>query len=189
MTFIGQDSFKTRASLKIQDQVYHYFSLEKAEKHLPQIHRLPRSLKILLENLLRFEDGKTVTTADLHALQKWTHTQTSDHEIAYRPARVLMQDFTGVPAIVDLAAMREALRLMQSSPHKISPLNAVDLIIDHSVMVDQFGHDQAFHRNTEIEMQRNHERYAFLRWGQTALKIFGSCRLAPAFVIKSILNI
>jgi aconitate hydratase len=147
-----------------------------AEKHFPNIAQLPRSLKVLFENLLRFEDGKTVTKEDLSALQTWLTTRTSTHEIAYRPTRVLMQDFTGVPAVVDLAAMRDALKVMGNHPEKISPLSAVDLVIDHSVMVDRFGTKESLLLNTHIEMERNHERYAFLRWGQ---KAFNNFRVVP----------
>lgn len=173
---IGQDSLKTHDTFTIQNQTYHYFSLALAEKHLPGIARLPRSLKVLLENLLRFEDGKTVTTNDIQAMQSWLKTKQSNQEIAYRPARVLMQDFTGVPAVVDLAAMREALLKLGKNPEKISPLSPVDLVIDHSVMVDYFGNNQALELNTEKELERNKERYLFLKWGQTA---FDNFRVVP----------
>lgn len=173
---LGQDTLKTLSTLSVQDQTYHFYSLSQAEKHFPNITRLPRSLKVLFENLLRFEDGKTVTQADLSALQAWLNTRSSTHEIAYRPTRVLMQDFTGVPAVVDLAAMRDALKAMGSDPKKISPLSAVDLVIDHSVMVDRSGTKESLSLNTHIEMERNHERYAFLRWGQ---KAFNNFRVVP----------
>ena len=127
---------------------------------------------MLLENLLRFEDGRTVNTDDVKALKGWLDNKRSDREIAYRPARVLMQDFTGVPAVVDLAAMREAMAALGGDPQKINPLVPVDLVIDHSVMVDAFGNKSAFQQNVEIEFERNHERYAFLRWGQKAFKNF-----------------
>ena len=167
------DSFKTASELLVNDKTYHYFSLKAAERnHFPGLHRLPCSLKVLFENLLRFEDNDTVTTADIQALAGWLTTQTSEHEIAYRPARVLMQDFTGVPAVVDLAAMRTALHKMGGNPEKISPLSPVDLVIDHSVMVDYFAQKNALDLNTKIEMQRNKERYEFLRWGQTAFANF-----------------
>ena len=177
MLHIGQDSLKTKESLQVDDKTYHYFSLKKLEQsHGSDIQRLPYTLKILLENLLRFEDGKTVTTHDIKALETWLKTQTSQHEIAYRPSRVLMQDFTGVPSIVDLAAMRTALEKMGVDPQKISPLSPVDLVIDHSVMVDSFANQNALATNASIEMQRNIERYEFLRWGQ---KAFDNFRVVP----------
>ncbi len=174
---IGVDSLQTKESLKVDDKTYHYFSLKKIESiHGKEMQRLPYSLKVLLENLLRFEDGSTVTTHDIKALAKWVETQTSQHEIAFRPSRVLMQDFTGVPAVVDLAAMRTALEKMGTDPKKISPLSPVDLVIDHSVMVDAFGSSSALATNSTIEMQRNLERYEFLRWGQQA---FDNFRVVP----------
>lgn len=133
---------------------------------LGDLSRLPKSLKVLLENLLRFEDQLTVKTEHIHALAEWLNDRTSEQEIQYRPARVLMQDFTGVPAVVDLAAMRAAEAKTGGDPEKINPLLPVDLIIDHSVMVDYFASPQAFEQNVTIEMQRNGERYQFLRWGQ-----------------------
>ncbi len=177
MMHIGKDTLQTKESLQVDNKTYHYFSLKKLEQTYGQdIQRLPYTLKILLENLLRFEDEKTVTTHDIKALANWIKTQTSQHEIAYRPSRVLMQDFTGVPAIVDLAAMRTALEKMGADPKKISPLSPVDLVIDHSVMVDAFASHSALATNTEIEMQRNIERYEFLRWGQ---KAFDNFRVVP----------
>lgn len=174
---IGIDSLETKQSLQVDDKVYQYFSLKKIESiHGKEIQRLPYSLKVLMENLLRYEDGKTVTTRDIKALAKWVETKTSQHEIAFRPSRVLMQDFTGVPAVVDLAAMRTALEKMGTDPKKISPLSPVDLVIDHSVMVDAFGTTAAVATNTDIEMQRNIERYEFLRWGQQA---FDNFRVVP----------
>ena len=170
---VGQDTLATRQQLIVDGKIYHYYSLKRAEQtHFKGIDRLPYSLKVLFENLLRFEDGSTVTTADIKALADWVHTKRSPHEIAYRPARVLMQDFTGVPAVVDLAAMRSAVLAMKGNPDKISPLSPVDLIIDHSIMVDQFATPNAMQINTAIEMTRNNERYAFLRWGQTAFTNF-----------------
>lgn len=170
---VGQDTLATQCQLTVNGKIYHYYSLKEAEKsHFTGIHRLPYSLKVLFENLLRFEDGKTVTTTDIQALADWLTTKTSDHEIAYRPARVLMQDFTGVPAVVDLAAMRDALQAMKKDPQKISPLSPVDLVIDHSIMVDQFATNNALQVNTAIEMTRNNERYQFLRWGQKAFSNF-----------------
>ncbi len=170
---VGQDTLGTQSTLDVNNKTYHYYSLKKAEsKHFKNISRLPYSLKVLLENLLRFEDGNTVTIEDIKALASWLDTQTSNHEIAYRPARVLMQDFTGVPAVVDLAAMRDALKAMGKNAEKISPLSPVDLVIDHSVMVDQFASNQALAVNTHKEMERNKERYEFLRWGQKAFSNF-----------------
>ncbi|WP_133139973.1 aconitate hydratase AcnA [Legionella genomosp. 1] len=170
---VGQDSLSTRSQLEVDGKTYHYYSLKEAEnKHFKGINRLPYSLKVLFENLLRFEDGTTVSVEDIRALADWLNTKTSQHEIAYRPARVLMQDFTGVPAVVDLAAMRAALEKMGGSASKISPLSPVDLVIDHSVMVDKFASADALTINTEIEIQRNKERYEFLRWGQKAFANF-----------------
>jgi aconitate hydratase len=174
---VGHDSLSTKCQLDIEGKIYNYYSLKEAEnKHLKGISRLPYSLKVLLENLLRFEDNNTVTTKDIKAIADWLHTKTSQHEIAFRPARVLMQDFTGVPAVVDLAAMRAAIVNIGGDPDKISPLSPVDLVIDHSVMVDKFGTHDSLAVNTEIEMERNNERYEFLRWGQ---KGFDNFRVVP----------
>ena len=171
------NSFKSRKTLKVGGKSYDYFSLKAAEKAgLGDLTRLPMSLKVLLENLLRYEDGRSVSKADVTAIAKWLKTRSSDREIAYRPARVLMQDFTGVPAVVDLAAMREAMIKLGGDPQKINPLSPVDLVIDHSVMVDYFAGPGAFKKNVELEYQRNGERYAFLRWGQTA---FDNFRVVP----------
>lgn len=170
---VGQDSLATKTQLQVNDKTYYYYSIPEAEKkHFKGISRLPYSLKVLFENLLRFEDGRTVTTNDIKAIATWLETKTSTHEIAYRPARVLMQDFTGVPAVVDLAAMRTAIASMGGNPEKISPLSPVDLVIDHSIMVDKFAAPDAMEKNTAIEMQRNKERYEFLRWGQKAFTNF-----------------
>ncbi len=166
------DSLKCRRSLEVAGKTYHYYSLPDAAAQLGDISRLPTSLKVLLENLLRWEDDVTVCSDDLRSLVSWLQTRSSDQEIQYRPARVLMQDFTGVPAVVDLAAMRDAVARAGGDPQKINPLTPVDLVIDHSVMVDRFGSDQAFEQNVEIEMQRNGERYEFLRWGQQAFDNF-----------------
>ncbi len=166
------DSLNCRRSLEVAGKTYHYYSLPDAAAQLGDIARLPTSLKVLLENLLRWEDDVTVHADDLKSLVLWLRTRSSEHEIQYRPARVLMQDFTGVPAVVDLAAMRDAVARAGADPQKINPLSPVDLVIDHSVMVDRFGTDQAFERNVEIEMQRNGERYEFLRWGQQAFHNF-----------------
>jgi aconitate hydratase len=166
------DSLKTLKTLQVDDRTYHYFSLPEAAKSLGNLDSLPMSLKVLLENLLRWEDGKTVTGTDLKALAAWLKERRSDREIQYRPARVLMQDFTGVPAVVDLAAMRAAMAKAGGDPQRINPLSPVDLVIDHSVMVDAFASSGAFEHNVDIEMQRNGERYAFLRWGQSAFDNF-----------------
>ena len=172
-TRFGQDSLGTASTLTVGNREYHYFSLPAlAGQGWGRLDALPFSLKVLLENLLRHEDGHSVTTDDIRALVKWTETRTSDREIAFRPARVLMQDFTGVPAIVDLAAMRDAIAAAGGDPQRINPLTPVDLVIDHSVMVDHFGDDAAFADNVRLEYQRNGERYQFLRWGQRAFRNF-----------------
>ena len=173
----GLDSLKTRRSLKVGARTYEYYSLPAAEKAgLGDLSRLPVSLKVLLENLLRHEDGRTVTVDDVKAMAAWLKDRRSDREIAYRPARVLMQDFTGVPAVVDLAAMRAAMQNLGGDAKKINPLSPVDLVIDHSVMVDYFGGKGAFAKNVAMEYERNGERYAFLRWGQRA---FDNFRVVP----------
>ena len=166
------DSLKTLSTLKVDDKTYHYFSLPLAANSLGDLSTLPMSLKVLLENLLRWQDDKTVTESDLKALAGWLKERRSDREIQYRPARVLMQDFTGVPAVVDLAAMRAAMAKAGGDPQRINPLSPVDLVIDHSVMVDKFASPDAFEQNVDIEMERNGERYAFLRWGQSAFDNF-----------------
>ncbi|MGF1569687.1 MAG: aconitate hydratase AcnA [Nodosilinea sp.] len=170
------NSFNAKTTLLVADQTYTIYSLAAAAKSLGDISALPFSLKVLLENLLRYEDGRSVTAADVQSVADWLHTKTSTREIAYRPARVLMQDFTGVPAVVDLAAMRDAMVNLGGSPDKINPLSPVDLVIDHSVMVDAFGSPDAFEENVDKEFQRNFERYAFLRWGQSA---FDNFRVVP----------
>jgi aconitate hydratase len=170
------NSFNAKTNLSVADQTYTIYSLPEAAKTLGDISRLPFSLKVLLENLLRYEDGRTVTAADVQAVADWLQSKTSTREIAYRPARVLMQDFTGVPAVVDLAAMRDAIVNLGGDPDKINPLSPVDLVIDHSVMVDAFGSADAFAQNVDKEFQRNFERYAFLRWGQNA---FDNFRVVP----------
>lgn len=172
------DSFKCRTTLSVDDKEYVYYSLEAAEKNgLPGISRLPFSMKVLLENLLRFEDGRSVTKDDIVAIADWlTSRGKSEREIAYRPARVLMQDFTGVPAVVDLAAMRDAMVNLGGDPEKINPLVPVDLVIDHSVIVNYFGDASAFGKNVEEEYKQNQERYRFLKWGQSA---FDNFRVVP----------
>ena len=173
MIGLGRDTLKTRRTLTVGDRSYDYFSLPAAsEGGLGDLSRLPYSLKVLLENLLRYEDGRTVTTDDIKGLAAWLDKRKSDREINYRPARVLMQDFTGVPAVVDLAAMRAAMQQLGGDPVKINPLSPVDLVIDHSVMVDKSGTANAFQQNVALEMGRNGERYAFLRWGQQAFENF-----------------
>ncbi|MCB1839509.1 MAG: aconitate hydratase, partial [Alphaproteobacteria bacterium] len=176
MTTVGQDSLKTRKTLQVEGKEYDYFSLKAAAEKIGDISRLPYTLKVLLENLLRCEDGRSVKTEDIQAISDWQKKKKSDHEIAFRPARVLMQDFTGVPAVVDLAAMREAMVALGGDPEKINPLSPVDLVIDHSVMVDSFGTPTAFQMNVEREFERNGERYSFLRWGQDA---FNNFRVVP----------
>jgi aconitate hydratase len=176
MPAIGQDSLNTRRSLDVDGTSYDYFSLEAAAAVLGDLSRLPFSLKVLLENLLRREDGRSVTVDDVKAMAAWLTDCTSEREIAFRPARVLMQDFTGVPAVVDLAAMRDAMVALGGKPEKINPLSPVDLVIDHSVTVDSYANPDALTRNMELEFQRNGERYAFLRWGQSA---FNNFRVVP----------
>lgn len=166
------DSLGTKSTLTVLEKEYEYFSLKKAEERLGDISRLPFTLKILLENVLRNEDGENITVDDAKAIVGWLENKKSDHEISFSPARVLMQDFTGVPAVVDLAAMRDAMVRLGQKPEKINPLNPVDLVIDHSVMVDKFGTAGAFQFNVDIEMERNRERYEFLRWGQQAFDNF-----------------
>ncbi|PHR62006.1 MAG: aconitate hydratase AcnA [Robiginitomaculum sp.] len=165
------DSYQCRSHLQVDDQTYVYFDLKKAEANgLDGISRLPFSLKVLLENLLRNEDGVNVTKADIAAVADWLDQQKSNHEIAFSPARVLMQDFTGVPAVVDLAAMRDASVELGAGAEAINPLVPVDLVIDHSVMVDNFAHSDSFKKNVAREYERNQERYTFLRWGGSAFK-------------------
>ena len=178
MTDQSLDSFKCRKTLKVGNKAYVYYSLKAAEKNgLDGISSLPSSLKVLLENLLRHEDGRTVTKTDIEAMAKWVKAKgKSNREIAFRPARVLMQDFTGVPAVVDLAAMRDAMVDLGGNPKKINPLAPVDLVIDHSVMVDFFGTAGAFKKNVNMEYDRNGERYKFLKWGQDA---FDNFRVVP----------
>ena len=173
MTAIGLDSLQTRTTLKVGSQSVDFFSLRKVAEKLGDVSRLPFSMKVLLENLLRFEDGGfTVAVQDIQALIDWQADPKSTREIQYRPARVLLQDFTGVPCVVDLAAMRDAMNKLGGDPEKINPLVPVHLVIDHSVMVDEFGHPKAAEQNVEIEYQRNAERYDFLKWGSKSLNNF-----------------
>jgi aconitate hydratase len=166
------NSFNALATIEVNEHRFQLYRLDavKADGHDPA--RLPFSLKILLENLLRNEDGTTVTADDIRALAAWDPKATPSREIAFRPSRVLLQDFTGVPAVVDLAAMRDAMERMGGDPKKINPLQPVELVIDHSVQVDEAGTPAAFLTNAELEFSRNRERYAFLRWGQNAFKNF-----------------
>ena len=173
MTQVGQDSLGTRSTLTVGGKDYAYYSLKKAAEKVGDIARLPFSMKVLLENMLRFEDGGfTVSTGDVQAIADWQKNPVTGAEIQYRPARVLLQDFTGVPCVVDLAAMRDAIAKLGGDTSKINPLVPVNLVIDHSVMVDEFGHPKAFEENVEIEYHRNMERYDFLKWGSKSLNNF-----------------
>lgn len=177
MPKLGHDSLKTKRSLSVNGKNYHYYSIPALQElGYGQLSRLPFSLKVLLENLLRFEDGHSVTVDDIKSVSLWLKDKKSSREINFLPARVLMQDFTGVPAIVDLAAMRNAMQSLGGDIEKINPLAPVDLIVDHSVQVDEFGTDEAFQVNVQLEMERNHDRYVFLRWGQEAFQNF---RIVP----------
>src|SRR5674476_1212317 len=171
------DSFRCCKTLQVGSKTYAYFSLPIAERNgLKGISRLPFSMKVLLENLLRNEDGRTVTKDDIKAFAEWLKTKTSEHEFAFRPARVLLQDFTGVPSVVDLAAMRDAMKLLGGDPKKINPLVPVDLVIDHSVAVTFFGNNMAFKKNVDEEYRQNQERYKFLKWAQRS---FDNFRVVP----------
>jgi len=174
MTQVGQDSLGTRSTMNVGGKTFAYYSLSKAAARIGDVSRLPFSMKVLLENLLRFEDGGfTVSTDDVQALADWQKNPVApSREIQYRPARVLLQDFTGVPCVVDLAAMRDAIAKLGGDTSKINPLVPVNLVIDHSVMVDEFGHPKAFEQNMEIEYERNMERYDFLKWGSKSLNNF-----------------
>ncbi|MCA3254752.1 MAG: aconitate hydratase AcnA [Alphaproteobacteria bacterium] len=172
MTAVGHDKLNTRRTLDVGGKSYAYYSIAEAAKHIGDVSRLPFSMKVLLENLLRFEDDATVTVDDVKAFAGWVKDRASEREIQYRPARVLMQDFTGVPCVVDLAAMRDAIAKLGGDPQRINPLVPVDLVIDHSVMVDEFGNPQALEDNIDLEYARNIERYEFLKWGQSSLRNF-----------------
>ncbi|KTR84129.1 aconitate hydratase [Novosphingobium barchaimii] len=175
MTQVGQDTLGTRSTMSVGGKDIAYYSLKKASEKLGDVSRLPFSMKVLLENLLRFEDGGfTVSTDHIQALVDWQKNPKTGDEIQYRPARVLLQDFTGVPCVVDLAAMRDAIRKLGGDTSKINPLVPVNLVIDHSVMVDEFGHPRAAEENVEIEYQRNMERYDFLKWGSKSLDNFSA---------------
>ena len=173
MKSTGQDTLKTRQTAQRQGgKNYVYFSLPKAAETLGDVSRLPVSLKVLLENVLRFEDGAATTVDHARAVAEWVKTGTSEKEVPFRPSRILMQDFTGVPAVVDLAAMRDGIIKLGGAPDKVNPLIPVDLVIDHSVMVDVAGTEDSLHQNVELEFARNGERYRFLRWGSQAFENF-----------------
>lgn len=175
MTAIGKDTLATRSNLTVGDKTYGYYSLAKAAEHLGDISKLPNSMKVLLENLLRFEDdGFTVGREHIQAIVDWQKNPVTGSEIQYRPARVLLQDFTGVPCVVDLAAMRDAISKLGGDTAKINPQVPVNLVIDHSVMVDEFGHPQAMEKNMELEYARNAERYDFLKWGSKSFENFSA---------------
>jgi len=172
-----KNSYKSLANISIGDKNYKFFSLKNAEQNgLDGISKLPKSLKVLLENLLRYEDDLSVTKIQIDSIQEWLKLKKSNTEIAYRPARVLLQDYTGIPAVADLAAMREAVKDKNKDPNTINPLSAVDLVIDHSVQVDQSAKADSFEKNVDIEFERNAERYSFLKWGQQA---FNNFRIVP----------
>jgi len=174
---MNKNSLTSRKTLLLNNRKYQYHSLRAAAKNgLGDLSRLPKTIKILLENLLRKEDGDNINLQDIEAVAKWSPQQSSATEIDFSPARVLMQDFTGVPAVVDLAAMRDAVKEQGGDPAKINPQIPVDLVIDHSVMVDHYASDGAYAANVAVEMERNRERYAFLRWGQEA---FDNFRVVP----------
>ncbi len=177
MTPGNKNSYKSLKKITVNDKEYNYYSLNEAEKNgLEGINKLPKSLKVLLENLLRYEDNLSVTKFQIEAIKNWLKTKKSKTEIAYRPARVLLQDYTGIPAVADLAAMREAVKEKNKDPNAINPLSAVDLVIDHSVQVDQSAKADSFEKNVDIEFERNGERYSFLKWGQQA---FDNFRIVP----------
>jgi len=177
MEFKSKNSFQSLDKLTVLGKTYHFYNLAKAQKNgLKNIEKLPKSLKVLLENLLRFEDSITVDKKQIEAVRDWLKTKRSNVEIAYRPARVLMQDYTGIPAVADLAAMRDAVKLKNKDPKKVNPLSTVDLVIDHSVMVDSYAKKDSFKKNVEREFDRNGERYSFLKWGQNA---FNNFRVVP----------
>ena len=177
MTPENKNSYNSLKKITVNEKEYNYYSLNEAEKNgLEGINKLPKSLKVLLENLLRYEDDLSVTKSQIEAIKNWLKTKKSKTEIAYRPARVLLQDYTGIPAVADLAAMREAVKEKNKDPNTINPLSAVDLVIDHSVQVDQSAKADSFEKNVDIEFERNGERYSFLKWGQQA---FDNFRIVP----------
>ena len=172
-----KNTYNSLSEIKINNKSYKIYSLSKAEENgLNGISKLPKSLKVLLENLLRYEDDLSVTKNQIEAIKNWLKDKKSKTEIAYRPARVLLQDYTGIPAVADLAAMREAVKDKNKDPNTINPLSTVDLVIDHSVQVDQSAGSDSFDKNVEIEFNRNGERYSFLKWGQQA---FNNFRIVP----------
>src|SRR3981189_1658119 len=173
ITMTSLDSFRCCKPLKVGSKTYAYYSLPTAEKNgLKGLSRLPCSMKVLVENLLRNEDGRSVTKEDIQAVAQWLKTRSSEREIAFRPARVLMQDFTGVPTVVDLAAMRDAMKNLGGDAKRINPLVPVDLVIDHSVAITYFGDNSAFKKNVEEEYKQNEERYRFLKWAQGSFENF-----------------
>ena len=173
----SKNTFNSLKKIKIKEKEYKYYSLKEAEKNgLDGISKLPKSIKVLLENLLRYEDDISVNKSQIEAVKQWLETKKSNTEIAYRPARVLLQDYTGIPAVADLAAMREAVKEKDKDPKNINPLSSVDLVIDHSVQVDKFAGENSLKENVDIEFQRNAERYSFLKWGQ---KAFDNFRIVP----------
>ena len=168
------NTFDSQATLKVRDKSYTIYRLDAVDKKVAgaDVGRLPFSLRILLENLLRTEDGRAVRAEDIQALAKWEAKAEPSREIAFTPSRVLLQDFTGVPAVVDLAAMRQAMKKLGGDPKRINPLQPVELVIDHSVQVDEYGTNVAFKHNAALEFSRNMERYRFLKWGQKAFENF-----------------
>jgi aconitate hydratase len=181
----NKNSFNSKSTININNKDYTYYSISEAEKNgLEGVSKLPKSLKVLLENLLRYEDDLTVNKSQITAIKDWLKTKKSNTEIAYRPARVLLQDYTGIPAVADLAAMREAVKEKSKDPNTINPLSAVDLVIDHSVQVDQSAKADSFDKNVEIEFKRNGERYSFLKWGKMHLIILELFLREQVFVTK-----
>ena len=181
MTQVGKDTLNTRSTLTVNGKDYAYYSFAKAAETIGDVSRLPFSLKVLLENMLRFEDdGFTVGREHVQAIADWQRNPATGQEIQYRPARVLLQDFTGVPCVVDLAAMRDAIAKLGGDTAKINPQVPVNLVIDHSVMVDEFGHPKAMEANMALEYARNAERYDFLKWGSKSFENFSAVPRAPA---------
>lgn len=172
MKSVGHDTLKTGRTLTVDGKTYHYFSIPEAAKTIGDVSRLPVSLKVLLENILRFEDGRSYSVDDAKAIAGWLPKGCSTKEVPFKPSRILMQDFTGVPGVVDLAAMRDGIVNLKGDPQKVNPLVPVNLVIDHSVMVDFAGTKDALQENITLEFERNAERYAFLRWGQEAFENF-----------------
>ena len=177
MTPGKKNSYNSLTDITVGENNYKYYSLKNAEENgLEGISKLPKSLKVLLENLLRYEDDLSVNKNQINSIKEWLKSKQSNTEIAYRPARVLLQDYTGIPAVADLAAMREAVKDKNKDPNTINPLSAVDLVIDHSVQVDKSANSDSFEKNVDIEFERNGERYSFLKWGQQA---FNNFRIVP----------